>query len=383
MRLYVDSTAYVEYLYTVYRDSYMMDFDIRFVGMASMLSNQSDFEIAWSSIGQQNEKGFDNENNYSTISYKFPDTKSIENLGMSKAGQSKSEDVEAKVQWVAFKQQYFSSVMIADGNFQNAAMKYDTYKPGEGKIKKYSARLSVPFSAGETSYKFKFYYGPNKYSILKKFDLSLERLIPLGGSLVGWVNRWFVIPMFDFLSKYIASFGWIILIMTVVIKVIISPLTYKSYLSSAKMRVIKPEMDEINAKYPKQEDAMKKQQAIMELYKRAGINPMSGCIPMLIQFPILIAMFRFFPASIELRGEKLLWADAADGRSHVRIFVDKLQAERLFAAPDGWNEVHDALHDAYHDAAVVQQLRQRSVLLLLPVEPDYYRPDVRHTIYGR
>ena len=309
MRLYVDSTAYVEYLYTVYRDSYMMDFDIRFVGMASMLSNQSDFEIAWSSIGQQNEKGFDNENNYSTISYKFPDTKSIENLGMSKAGQSKSEDVEAKVQWVAFKQQYFSSVMIADGNFQNAAMKYDTYKPGEGKIKKYSARLSVPFSAGETSYKFKFYYGPNKYSILKKFDLSLERLIPLGGSLVGWVNRWFVIPMFDFLSKYIASFGWIILIMTVVIKVIISPLTYKSYLSSAKMRVIKPEMDEINAKYPKQEDAMKKQQAIMELYKRAGINPMSGCIPMLIQFPILIAMFRFFPASIELRGEKLLWAD--------------------------------------------------------------------------
>ncbi len=309
MRLYMDSTAYVEYLYTIYRDSYMMDFDVRFVGMASMLSNQSDFEMDWSSIGQQNEKGFDNENNYSTISYKFPDTKSIESLSMAKAGQSKQEDVRAKVQWVAFKQQYFSSVMIADGCFQDAMMQYDTYRPGQGDIKKYSAKLSVPFQDAGTAYRFKFYYGPNKYSVLKKFGLSLERLIPLGGSLVGWVNRWFVIPMFDFLNRYIASFGWIILIMTIVIKLVISPLTYKSYLSSARMRVIKPEMDEINAKYPKQEDAMKKQQAIMELYKRAGINPMSGCIPMLIQFPILIAMFRFFPASIELRGEKLLWAD--------------------------------------------------------------------------
>ncbi|UKI39811.1 MAG: YidC/Oxa1 family insertase periplasmic-domain containing protein [Alistipes putredinis] len=169
MRLYVDSTAYVEYLYTVYRDSYMMDFDIRFVGMASMLSNQSDFEIAWSSIGQQNEKGFDNENNYSTISYKFPDTKSIENLGMSKAGQSKSEDVEAKVQWVAFKQQYFSSVMIADGNFQKCRNEV-RYLQTRRRQKSRNIRQGSPCRSrqGETSYKFKFYYGPNKYSILKK-----------------------------------------------------------------------------------------------------------------------------------------------------------------------------------------------------------------------
>ena len=137
----------------------------------------------------------------------------------------------------------------------------------------------------------------------------MERLIPLGGWLVGWINRWIVIPVFDFLHKYIGSFGLIILILTVLIKLLIYPLTYKSYLSTAKMRVIKPEVDALNEKYPRQEDAMKKQQATMELYKKAGINPLGGCIPMLIQLPILWAMFRFFPASIELRGQSFLWAD--------------------------------------------------------------------------
>jgi YidC/Oxa1 family membrane protein insertase len=153
------------------------------------------------------------------------------------------------------------------------------------------------------------YFGPNKFNLLEEYDLGFEYLVPLGGSLVGWINRWFVIPMFDFLSKFIGSFGWIILIMTLVIKIVIFPLTYKSYQSSAKMRVLKPEIDALNEKYPRQEDAMKKQQATMELYQKAGISPMSGCIPMLIQLPILWAMFRFFPASIELRGEKLWWAD--------------------------------------------------------------------------
>ena len=173
----------------------------------------------------------------------------------------------------------------------------------------------MPYTPQTAGYDFAFYFGPNKYAILKKVtvpdgeELHLERLIPLGWGIFGWVNRWFVIPVFDFLRNYVSSFGVIILILAVLVKLIISPMTYKSYLSTAKMRVIKPEVDELAKKYPRQEDAMKRQQATMELYKRAGINPMGGCIPMLIQMPIIIAMFRFFPASIELREQPFLWAD--------------------------------------------------------------------------
>ena len=173
----------------------------------------------------------------------------------------------------------------------------------------------MPYTPQTESYKFNFYLGPNKFPVLKKLtdadgeSLSLERVIPLGWIFSTYVSRWVVIPLFNFLSKYIESFGLIILILTLVIKLLISPLTYKSYLSTAKMRAVRPELEAINAKYPRQEDAMKKQQATMELYNKAGISPMSGCLPMLIQMPILIAMFRFFPASIELRGQSFLWSD--------------------------------------------------------------------------
>ena len=175
--------------------------------------------------------------------------------------------------------------------------------------------MAVPYSAQVEGYDFAFYFGPNKYAILKKVtdnngaDLHMERLIPLGWGIFGWVNRWCVIPVFDFLRNYIGSFGIIIFILVLLVKLVISPLTYKSYVSMAKMRLVKPQIDELAKKYPKPEDAMKKQQATMELYKKAGINPMGGCIPMLIQLPILIAMFRFFPASIELREQPFLWAD--------------------------------------------------------------------------
>ena len=307
MRLYVDSAAYVEYLYTVKKDNYMIDFDVRFVNMANLLSNQSDFEITWENVSPQNEKGFENENNYTTIAYMYPGSDALEELGMSK--ESKSENVDTKLKWIAFKQQFFSSVFVAGKDFQNAAVSYDTYQPGSGKIKKFYAKIAVPFNPQNADYDFQFYYGPNKYSTLKKYDIGIQKLVPLGWGIFGWVNRWIVIPVFNFLGGFISNFGVIILLLTIFIKILISPLTYKSYLSTAKMRLLKPEMDAINAKYPKQEDAMKKQQATMELYRRAGVNPMGGCLPLLIQFPILIAMFRFFPASIELRGEHFLWAD--------------------------------------------------------------------------
>ena len=307
MRLYVDSTSYVEYLYTIYKDNYMIDFHVNFVNMEHLFANQSDMLLTWENVGPKNEKGFENENNYTTIFYKYPGEESVESLGMSK--ESKAEDINNKLQWIAFKQQFFSSIFIADDAFLNASVKYDTYPETADNIKNFYAKIAIPFDRQTSEYGFKFYFGPNRYSTLKKYDIETQKLIPLGGWIIGWVNRWLVIPVFDFLGKFISNYGLIILLLTLIIKIIISPLTYKSYLSTAKMRLLKPEMDAINEKYPKKEDAMKKQQAIMELYRRAGVSPMGGCIPMLIQFPILIAMYRFFPASIELRGEGFLWAD--------------------------------------------------------------------------
>ena len=318
MRLPVAEGSALVYEYTLYdsktpsRD-YLVDLRVRMENMGGLMANQTTVGIDWSNTSYQNEKGFKNENMYTTLSYRFPGESSIEDLGMSE--ESKSKEVTTKINWVAFKQQFFSSVFIAGENMQNAKLAFDTAKPGSDYLKNFSARMTVPYSMQTEGYDFAFYFGPNKYSILKQVvdgkngELHLERLIPLGWGIFGWVNRWCVIPVFDFLRNYISSFGIIILILAVLIKLVISPLTYKSYISSAKMRVIKPEVDALAKKFPKQEDAMKKQQATMELYKKAGINPMGGCIPMLIQMPILIAMFRFFPASIELREQPFLWAD--------------------------------------------------------------------------
>ena len=315
----IAETAALEYEYLIYdtkapaRD-YLVDFDVRLVNMAAEMANQTSIGIDWSNSSYQNERGFKNENMYTTVAYRFPGESSIEELSMS--DEERSKEITTSVNWVAFKQHYFSSVFIAPQNLSYADVGFTTAQPGSGYIKDFSARMTVPYTAQTTGYDFAFYFGPNEYSILKKVgdtdaadgDLYLERLIPLGWGIFGWINRWCVIPVFDFLRNYIPSFGIIILILAVLVRLVISPLTYKSYVSMAKMRLIKPQVDELAKKYPKQEDAMKRQQATMELYKKAGINPMGGCIPMLIQMPILIAMFRFFPASIELRGQSFLWA---------------------------------------------------------------------------
>ena len=318
MRLPVAADASLEYRYLIYdtaspeRD-YLVDFDVRLVNMAAEMANQTQIRLDWAASTYQNEKGFKNENMYTTVAYRFPGDSSVEELSMSEEEQSK--EVTTSVNWVAFKQQFFSSVFIAPENVSYANMGFTTAQPGSGYVKNFRAQMTVPYTADTEGYDFAFYYGPNKYSILKKVtategdDLYMERLIPLGWGIFGWVNRWFVIPVFDFLRNYIPSFGIVILILAVLIRLIISPLTYKSYVSMAKMRLIKPQVDELAKKYPKQEDAMKRQQATMELYKKAGINPMGGCIPLLIQMPILIAVFRFFPASIELRDQPFLWAD--------------------------------------------------------------------------
>jgi YidC/Oxa1 family membrane protein insertase len=317
MRLPIIGDASLEYTYTIYNQSnaardYLVDYTVRLVNLTPYMVDQSSIGLSWSNTSYQNERGFKNENTYTTIAYRTAGATSIDDLSMSEGAKQKS--VSKSVDWVAFKQQFFSSAFIARDPLLYADLSFDTQSPTSGLIKSFSAEMAVPYNAQTSQYDFAFYFGPNKYAVLKHItdsegnSLLLDRLIPMGWGIIGWVSRWIVIPVFDFLRQYIASFGWIILILAILIKLIVSPLTYRSYLSQAKMRIIKPEMDALNAKYPKQEDAMKKQQEMMALYKKAGINPMGGCIPMLIQFPILIAMFRFFPSSIELRGESFWWA---------------------------------------------------------------------------
>ncbi len=309
--------AALEYIYTLYKGentsrNYMIDFDVKFRNMAPVMANQSSIGINWSNTSYQNERGFKNENTYTTIAYHFEDERSIEELGISE--ENKSEKISTDIEWVAFKQQYFTSAFISPINFNYADISYTTAKPNSGYIKNFSSKMTMPYTPQTEEYIFAFYFGPNKYSTLKGLDelghgkMRLSEVIPLGWGIFGWVNKGIVINAFDFLRKYISNFGIIILILALGVKLLISPLTYSSYLSMGKMRVIKPEVDALTAKYPKEGDAMKRQQATMELYKKAGINPMGGCIPMLIQMPIIIAMFRFFPASIELREQPFLWA---------------------------------------------------------------------------
>ena len=315
MRLAMDESSAIEFIYTMREGDYMVDFDVRFVGMGEWMRNATSFDVTWNNTSYQNERGYKNENMYTTISYLFPEERKVEKLPFAEVGKrgsgSRSETIQTEFEWFAFQQQFFSSIMIAPEGFSNGEVGFDTYKPDSGYIKDFKASVSVPFDSQKDTYNFKFYYGPNKYSLLKEYDLGLEKVVQLGGRLVSWVNRWIVIPLFDLLSRFIGSYGLIILLLTIFIKLLIFPLTYKSMISSAKMRAIRPEIAAIQAKFPKaqtdQQEMMKSQQATMELYKKYDVSPMGGCLPMLIQFPVLIAMFRFFPTAIELRGESFLW----------------------------------------------------------------------------
>ena len=309
----------IDHIYTIYNENrperdYVVDFAVKLNNIAPLMANQSNIPISWSNRSYQNERSFKNENTYTTIVYHVPGEGDVEDLGISE--ESESEGISSSVDWVSFKQQFFSSALICrSSNLRQPNISYSTAEANSGYIKNFSLSSSVEYSPEVSSYKFSFYLGPNKFSVLKKLtdnngnSLEMERIIPLGWIFSSYISRWLVIPVFDFLKQYIPSFGLIILILTILVKLLIFPLTYKSYLSTAKMRVLKPEIDALNAKYPRQEDAMKKQQEMMALYNKAGVSPLGGCLPMLIQMPILIAMFRFFPASIELRGQSFLWSD--------------------------------------------------------------------------
>ena len=319
LRLYADSASYLEYVYTIKPGDYMLDFQFRMVNMEGILAkNQAYFDINWQTVSEQNEKGFENENNHSTVAYRFPNASGTEELSNSTGSKSTTENAE--IQWVAFKQQFFSAIFVAKSNFTNGTVSFDTFDSGSGKIKENHASLSVAYTPDKESYDFSFYLGPNNYRVLKQYDMELQKLVPLGGKWISWISTLIIIPFFSWLGSSIANYGLIILLLTVLIKLLLFPLTYKSYMSMAKMRVLQPEVQALNEKFPKQEDAMKKQQAMMALYKSAGVNQFGGCLPLLLQMPILFAMFRFFPSSIELRQESFLWADDLSSYDNILDF---------------------------------------------------------------
>jgi YidC/Oxa1 family membrane protein insertase len=305
----LDRSKYIEYRYTLKGDEFMTGYSIGIKGMKDIIaSNVNYINLDWNMDLRQLEKGLETEKTASTIYYKYLKDE-VDYLSETKYQQ---KSLKTKVKWISFKQQFFSATLIADESFGNAEI--ETYPKDDTNryLKSVNAEIGVPVSldAVESHIPMKMYFGPLKYSTLRKYKLDLERQIPLGWSffLMAWINKYAVIPVFDFLSTFNWNYGIIILVLTILLKIVLFPIAYKTYLSSAKMRVLKPEVEEITAKFPKKEDALKKQQATMDLYKRAGINPMAGCIPMLLQMPILIAMFRFFPSSIELRQQPFLWA---------------------------------------------------------------------------
>ena len=310
MTLPVAADASLSYVYTIHstgeacRD-YMIDFDIEQTNLAKYLSSNEILNLNWTSRSNKNERSYQTENIATKIVY-FEE-------GDSEEMDSPNEKERLEnVSWIAFKQQYFTSAFISSSELMATAEFKNSAKAGADFMKEYSATIELPLNGENSNYAF--YYGPNDLAIMEDVEIAgekthIDEIIPLGGWLIGWVNRYGTVPIFQWLSNKGLGFGLIILILTILVKLVILPLTYKSYMSTAKMRAIRPEMEAINKKYPNQEDAMKKQQAMMELYQKAGVSPMGGCLPMLIQMPILWAMFRFFPASIELRGEGFLWAN--------------------------------------------------------------------------
>ncbi len=307
LKLQLADNQYIEYLYTLEANSYMLKFDINFVGMNNIISNNLNYlTLNWEANIIRQEKGKKWESDNTTVFYKYYKDNVDE---LSIRSDEDKEELKTKIKWIAFKQQFFSSFLVADNSFINGFVKVEKIQDSDKYLKKCYAELSLPYG-NKTSENFpmKFYFGPNKYNILNKYKLKLEDVIPLGWGVFSWVNKYAVIPLFNFLGSFISNYGIVILLMTIIIKSVLFPFTRKSYISSAKMRVLKPQIDELGKKFPKKEDAMKKQQATMALYKKVGVNPMGGCLPMVFQMPILFAMFRFFPSSIELRHQGFLWA---------------------------------------------------------------------------
>ena len=313
MRLAASLESYIDFIYTMHKGSYLVDFQIQAIGMQDKLAQgNKTLDMEWSQRARQIEKGFTYENRLAQLTYKDLNG-SVHEMNASRDEEKQPEEV---LNWIAFKNQFFSAIFITDGGFENAKLNSKMEQRDSGYIKHYSAEMSTSFDpTGSQPTQFYIYLGPNHYKTLTATsrsinkDWKLNRIVYLGWPLVRWINQFFTINVFDWLSSWGLPMGWVLLLMTLIVKAVVFPATWKTFISSAKMRVLKPKVDEIGKKYPKEEDAMKKQQEVMQLYSQYRVSPMGGCLPMLIQFPILMALFFFVPSAIELRQQSFLWAD--------------------------------------------------------------------------
>ncbi len=307
MRMLANNGGYLEFLYSLNENDYMMDFNINTSNLQDIIpANRNEMELTWSVNLPHTEKSIDNERMYSTVYYKYLND-DVDNLSTSKDDE---EELSGKAQWVGLKHQFFSSVIVNNDGFEKpTTVRVETNENSDQFVKKLTLNTVVPYNHGTIeNTPLQLYFGPNRYETLSQYNMELERMIPLGWGIFRWVNKYVVIQIFNWLGNSISNYGIIILIMTLIIKLALAPFTLKAYKSQAKMKVLKPEIDKITEKF-KGKDPMKAQQETMALYKKTGVNPLGGCIPMLLQMPILFALFRFFPASIELRQKSFLWAD--------------------------------------------------------------------------
>lgn len=308
LKLKVSENQFLEYRYEMKPDEYMVDFSVRSQGLASTINSSQTINLDWNLKAFRNEKSIRYENQQTEMYYEKED-EDIDYLSVGGSDDANEEDVN----WVAFKQHFFSSILISEQAFENAELKSNTLVEDEEVdtvfTKEFSLKAPLELNGGELNYAMNWYIGPNDYQILKKYDRNLKEVVNLGWGIFGVINRVIFIPVFNFLQGIIGNYGLIIILLTIVVRIIMSPLVYKSYLSSAKMKVLRPEMEEINKRLPGKENAMKRQQETMALQSKAGVSPLSGCIPALLQMPVFFALFRFFPSNIDLRQKGFLWAD--------------------------------------------------------------------------
>ena len=307
------STGHLDFSYSLLPESYMLNFTVQAHGLQNFFpSSMKTMNVDWAQRVRQQEKGYTFEQRYTTLTYHTE--KDTEHLSEMK---EQTKEL-ANVEWIAFKDQFFSSIFIADQQFKSTEIKSSPINEGSGYLKSMEAEATVFFDpSGEKASQFQFYFGPNQYQTLKESsklstsgkNLHLDKLIYFGWPIVRWVNRFFVVYLFDWLNSWGINMGIVLLLLTLIVKAIVFPFTYKQYISTAKMRALKPYIDKINAKYPNPDQALQKQQETMQLYSKYGVSPMSGCLPTLIQMPVWMALFFFIPNAIELRGQKFLWAN--------------------------------------------------------------------------
>ena len=315
MKVKTGENSYLEYVYTLPAEGYMVDVAVRSQGLSGVLNSQNPIELVWGLKARRMEKSVTYENRYTQSAIRYADDKINR---MSQGGNSGTK--EEQVSWVAYKQHLFTSVLISDSAFTNGDFLSYNIANEESKDVKYTKNLKSTFplktKGGELSESLHFYFGPSDYNVLKQYNdkYELTELIPLGWGIFGWLNKWLFIPLYNFLADYF-SVGLVIILMTIIVRLLLSPIVYKSYVSQAKMKVLRPEIEEINKKY---EEPMKRQQETMALYSKAGVNPMSGCIPALLQLPVFLALFNFFPTEFGLRQKSFLWAE--DLSSYDAIF---------------------------------------------------------------